>query len=56
MHQVWFANDYASLECRSPVQWNFLLETPQVVSWLGVVQCGECTIYSTGFLGGQNLL
>ena len=27
--QVRFANDYISLVCQTPIQWNFLLENPQ---------------------------
>ena len=29
--QVWFANEFVSVICQTPINWNFLLENPQVL-------------------------
>ena len=28
--QIWFANEFVSVVCQNPINWNFLLENPQV--------------------------
>ena len=30
MSQVWFANEFVSVPCQNPINFNFLLENPQV--------------------------
>ena len=30
MSQIWFANEFVSVPCQNPINFNFLLENPQV--------------------------
>ena len=35
--QVWFANEFVSVPCQNPINWNFLLENPQDPSTTRIV-------------------
>ena len=35
--QVWFANEFVSVSCQNPINWNFLLENPQDPSTTRIV-------------------
>ena len=35
--QVWFANEFVSVPCQNPINWNFLLENPRDPSTTRIV-------------------
>ena len=36
-NQIWFANEFVSVPCQNPINWNFLLENPQDPSTTRIV-------------------
>ena len=49
-NKVWFANEFVSVVCQTPINWNFLLENPQDPSTTKIV----CDLPARSGLKGSN--